>query len=115
MLDISDINALARTTTAFNELLTRYMYRRGLVETSRRGTQYFYCALESGCGAGVKTFVELNAEINMKILEEKGRRLRTDCEPYGREEWEEKVAPGTFNTLGNTLITYLGRWHCTLA
>ena len=80
-LPIYDINALSRTTSAINSLLIRYIYRRGLVETSRRGTPYFYCALEGDCVAGARKFVELCIEINVEILQKTGR-LRTDGEPY---------------------------------
>ena len=114
-LHISDINSLASTSLGFDSLLTRYKYRRGLVETSRRGTAYPHCALECRSGAGARKFIDLCAEINMPILEGKGRRLRTDVEPYDRNDWGEKVAPGMFDPLGNNLITYLGLWHCALA
>ena len=56
--------------------------------------------------------MDLCAEINIEILDKKGR-LRTDGEPYVYEE-VEKVALGTFNSLGSNLMTYRGLWHCTL-
>ena len=67
-LPISDINAIARTSTEANDLLTVYMYRRAVVERSRSGAPFFYPAVALGCLPAARMFIKLGVDVNMRVL-----------------------------------------------
>ena len=95
---ICDVSTLAGTSLEANSLLTSYLYNRALVEPARCGIPFFYCALQNCCLAAARMFVQLGADVNMRICFSRVGRWRCDCRPYGHHDWEANVAQGPPNT-----------------
>jgi ankyrin repeat protein len=65
-LELVDINALARTSQAVNQLLTPYMYRRAKDLRTRNGRPYFLRAVDSGNVAAVRRFIEVGTSVDLR-------------------------------------------------
>ena len=95
-LPLLDTNTLGRTSSAMNALLTGYLYRRGLFEPSRRGIPFFYCTLEDCCLEAARIFVQVGADVNMRVLGTRTGRLCCDDEPDEYRDQEINESSGTF-------------------
>ena len=60
-LRIHDVNALARTCRAMNELLTRFMYSRFRKSRTKQRRPYFLLAVDDGNLAAVERFLDVGA------------------------------------------------------
>ena len=93
---MSDVNALIRTSSAANSLLTRYMYRRAIVGRPRKGIPYFHRALQRCCLAAARIFVELGVDVNTThCVSTRGASFDVDPDEYFL--WLTSVAAGTID------------------
>jgi ankyrin repeat protein len=85
-LELRDLNALARTSRALNEILTTYMYRRAKnLGKEFGGNPFFLDAVERGNVAAVKHFIAVGARVNMQADHEDGTALHR-CSLNGHRE-----------------------------